>query len=146
MAQLCFLGVKREKGPLKTIKRKGFLISPTPSLSWGSALPIHYPKGAAPSQNATKNTTKINRFGLTVSLWVKSRTAPLKPSNVKPLSFFLPCHPPRGEGGGTSPSHHARGTSHSLKATKNTSVISRFGLAVFFIGNEGNSPPKTNKH
>ena len=143
MAQLCFLGVTREKSPLKTIKHKGFLISPTPSLSWGSALPIHYPKGAAPSQNATKNTTKINRFGLTVSLWVKSRTAPLKPSNVKPLSFVLPRHPP---GGGTLPSHHPRGTSQSLKATRNTTVITRFGLAVFFIVKEGNSPPRTNKH
>ena len=48
--------------------------------------------------------------------------------------------------GGTAPFHHPRGNSQSLKATKNTTVLPRFGLAVIFVGKEGNSPLNTYKH
>ena len=53
--------------------------------------------------------------------------------------------PPSSSWGGTSPICHPRCPPQSPKATKNTTEIIRFDLAVFFLGKEGNSPLKTIK-
>ena len=79
-------------------------------------MPIHYPEGAAQKTNATKDTTKVYGFGLAVFLWVKSRTAPLNPSNVKPLSYVLPHHPPGGA------HHHAITLGAPLRASKQPDI------------------------
>ena len=47
--------------------------------------------------------------------------------------------------GGASPSRNPRGPPQSPKATKNTTEITRFALALFSIGKEGNSPLKITK-
>ena len=64
------------------------------------------------------------------------KTAPLKPSNVKFLWFVLHHHPP-------GMVHHPSLTLGApLRVPKGTK-ITIFGLAVFLVGKEGNSPFKT---
>ena len=70
-----FLVGKEGNSPLKTTKCQVFLIRPTPSPSLGGASPIRHPRGPPQSPKATKNTTKITRFGshLTSSVTGTSR-------------------------------------------------------------------------
>ena len=72
-----FVG-KEGNSHLKTIKCKVFLISPTPSPSWGGASPIRYPRGPPQSPKAAKNTIKTTRFGSALFLVGKEGTTPLK--------------------------------------------------------------------
>ena len=62
-----FRGKEGEK-PTQNHQMEGISDLFYPILLLEGALPIHYPKGAAQSPNATKNTTKINGFGLAVIL------------------------------------------------------------------------------
>ena len=74
------------------------------------------PQGCCSEPECNKKTTKVYGFGLAVFLWVKSRTAPLYPSNVKPLSYVLPHHPPGGA------HHHAITLGAPLRASKQPDI------------------------
>ena len=59
---------EEENSPLKTIKYEAFLIYLTPSLSWVAHCQSVIPGAPPQSSGATKNTTKITRFGLALFL------------------------------------------------------------------------------
>ena len=85
----------------------------------------------------TKNATKIIRSCLAGLFMAKKGNSHLKSITCSVLLTFLTSSP---SWGGASPIHHSRGPPQSPKATKNTTEISRFASAVFFIGKEGYSP------
>ena len=137
---MSFSWVMRGTAPIKCqISR----ICPTPSPSWGGASPTRHPRGPPQSPKATKNTTEITKFGLAVFLVGKEGNSPLK--TIKCIVFLI-CPTPLPSWGGASPIRHPRGPSQSTRATNNTTKITRFGLAVFLVGKEGNSPLKTIKY
>ena len=89
------------------------------------------PQGPPQSPKAIKNTTEISKLRLASvhigkerNNHVKSVTCevPLILSNLSPSWV------------GTSPIRHCRGPPQSPKAAKNTTEITKFGLAVFFVG------------
>ena len=100
------------------------------------------PQGPPQSPKAAKNTTEITTFGLAVFFVGKEGNSHLK--TIK-CQVFLICPTPSPSWGGASPIRHPRGPPQSPKATKNTTQLTTFGLAVFFVGEEGNSYHKTIK-
>ena len=133
---VCFMG-KEGNSHLKTTKCQVFLICPTPSSSLGGASIICHPRGPPQSLKATKNTTKITRFGLAVFLVGKEGNSPLKTTKCQ---VFLIRPTPSTSLGGASPIRHPRGPTQSPKATKNTTEITRFGLAVFLVAQYNKNP------
>ena len=92
---------------------------------------------------ATKTTPKLITFGSDVFFTGEEGNSPLKTIKHPPFQISSAPSPSRG---GASPIYHPRSTPQCYKATKNTPEVIWFGLAVFFVGKEGNSLLKTIKH
>ena len=72
--------------PFYSMECEVFLICSTPSLSWGCASPICHPMVPLQRPKATKNTTKITKFGLPIFFVSKEKNSPLK--TIKCLTKF----------------------------------------------------------
>ena len=136
-----FIG-KTGISPFYAMKCEVFLICSTLSLSWGCAFPICHPMVPPQRPKATKNTTKIKKFGISTFFVSKEKSSPIKTIKCSVFPIF-PTWPPAW--GGASFIRHPQGPPQSFKATKNTTALTRFGLPIFFKGNEGKSPLTTIK-
>ena len=75
------------KSPFKTMNCSVFQLCFTLSPTWGGTSPIHHPRGRHQGHKATKNTTKIIRFGITTSFMGK-KNSPLKTITCKVFLIY----------------------------------------------------------
>ena len=128
---LAFFFVGEEgTSPLKIINCQVFLICPTPSPSRGGATPISHPRDPPQSPKATIIATEITRLPQLSCFVGNGGNSPPKPSNFRPLQFVLPRHPT-----GWRITHMSlQGSPSQPQATRNTTEITIFGSAIYFVG------------
>ena len=130
---------KKENSHLISITYQVLFICLTLSPSKGFTSPICHSRGPPQSHKLTENTTKVTQSLLSWLFIGKEENNHLK-SFIYQALVISPTPSPYW--GGRSPIHHPRGPPQSPKTTQNTTEITRFAIAVFFIGKEGYSPLK----
>ena len=120
---------------LKSTTCKVPVICLTLSSSWGGKALVHDPRGPSQSPKVTKNATKITRSH-SAGLYMGKEGN----SYLKSITYSQPVihSTPTPSWSGISPTHPPRGHHQSLKATKNSTEITRSHLAGLFMGQQGN--------